>query len=76
MIPNRILNDLKQEERVAILSRGSEIHFHVHSVTDTPEAVRAFASQEGSEVLTTHMRDQAAIQAFVAARERDVGGEG
>jgi hypothetical protein len=76
MIPNHILSDLKPDEGVAILSRGSEIHFHVHPVADTPEAVRAFASREGSEVLTTHMRDQAAIQAFVASRERDVGGEG
>ena len=76
MIPNHILNGLKPDDRVAILSRGSEIHFHVHPVTDTPEAVRAFASREGSDVLTAHMRDQAEIQAFVAARERDVGGEG
>ena len=76
MIPNHVLNDLKPEERVAILSRGSEIHFHVHPVTDTPEAIQAFASREGSEVLTTHMRDPAGIRAFVAARERDLGGEG
>lgn len=76
MIPTCILNNLKSDERVAILSRGSEIHFHVHPVADTPEAIRAFASREGSEVLTTHMRDQAAIRAFVASRERDVGGEG
>ncbi len=75
MIPNHILNDLRPDERVAILSRGSEIHFHVHLVTDTPDAVRAFAAREGSEVLTTHMWDQAAIRAFVADRERDVGGE-
>ena len=54
MIPNHVLNDLKPDERVAILARGSEIHFHVHPATDTPEAVRA----------------------FVAGRERDVGGEG
>lgn len=76
MIPNHVLNDLKPDERVAILSRGSEIHFHVHPATDTPEAVRAFASAQGSEVLTTHMRDKDAIRAFVAGRERDVGGEG
>lgn len=76
MIPNHILNDLTRDQGVAILSRGSEIHFHVHPVTDTPEAVRAFAAREGSEVLTTHMRDRDAIRAFVASRERDVGGEG
>jgi hypothetical protein len=76
MIPNHVLNDLKPDERVAILTRGSEIHFHVHPVTDTPEAVRAYAAREGSVVLTTHMRDHAGIQAFVASRERDVGGEG
>ena len=76
MIPNHVLNDLKPDERVAILSRGSEMHFHVHLAADTPEAVRAFASAEGSEVLATHMRDPDAIRAFVAGRERDVGGEG
>jgi hypothetical protein len=76
MIPNHILNNLKPDERVAILSRGSAIHFHVHPVTDTPEAVRAFAAREGSEVLTTHMRDHAGILAFVADREQDIGGEG
>ena len=76
MIPNHVLNALKPDERVAILSRGSEIHFHVHLVTDTPEAIRAIAEREGSEVLTTHMRDKAGVQAFVASRERDVGGEG
>jgi hypothetical protein len=76
MIPNHVLNDLKPHERVAILARGSEIHFHVHPASDTPEAVRAFASGQGSEVLTTHMRDPDAIRAFVAGRERDVGGEG
>jgi hypothetical protein len=76
MIPNHILNALKPDERIAILSRGSEVHFHIHLVTDTAEAVRARAAAEGSEVLTTHMRDQDAIQAFVASRERDVGGEG
>ncbi|VTT99022.1 unnamed protein product [Gemmataceae bacterium] len=75
MIPNHILNDLRPDERVAILSRGSEVHFHVHPATDTPDAVRAFAAREGSEVLTSHMRDRAAIEAFVADRERDVGGE-
>jgi hypothetical protein len=76
MIPNHILNDLTPDNRVAILSRGGEIHFHVHPSSDTPDAIRAHAAREGSEVLTTHMRDQGAIQAFVAARERDIGGEG
>jgi hypothetical protein len=76
MIPNHVLNDLKPDERVAVLSRGAEIHFHIHPASDTPEAVRSFAAREGSAVLTTHMRDQAEIRAFVASRERDVGGEG
>lgn len=75
MIPTHVLTDLQPEECVAILSRGGEIHFHVHPVTDKPDEIRAFAAVEGSEVLTTHMRDKAAIEAFVASRERDVGGE-
>jgi hypothetical protein len=75
MIPNHVLNDLKPDERVAILSWGGEIHFHVHPAAADPEAVRALAAREGSEVLTTHMRNHAAIRAFVASRERDVGGE-
>lgn len=76
MIPNHLLNNLTADDRIAILARGGEIHFHVHSVTETPEAVRAFAAREGSQVLATHMQDHAAIQALVASRERDVGGEG
>jgi hypothetical protein len=76
MIPTHILTDLKPDERVAVLSRGSELHFHVHPASDTPDTVRAFAEREGSALLTTHMRDQAEIRAFVASRERDVGGEG
>jgi hypothetical protein len=76
MIPNHVLNELTPETRVAILSRGGEIHFHVHPATDDPAAVRAFAEREGSEALATHLSDHAEIQAFVAARERDVGGEG
>ncbi len=76
MIPTHVLAELKPDDRVAILSRGGEIHFHVHPVTDSADAVRAFAAGEGSEVLTTHMQDHAAIAAFVASRERDVGGEG
>jgi hypothetical protein len=76
MIPNHVLDALTHETRVAILSRGGEIHFLVHRATDDPAAVRAFAAREGSDVLTTHMQDHAAIQEFVASRERDVGGEG
>lgn len=75
MIPTHVLTDLKPDERVAVLSRGSEVHFHVHPASDTPEAVRVYAAREGSAVLTTHMRDPAEIRAFVASRERDVGGE-
>jgi hypothetical protein len=76
MIPTHVLSDLQPDECVAILSRGGEIHFHVHPATEKPDAIRAFASAEGSEVLTTHMRDEAAIRVFAASRERDVGGEG
>ena len=76
MIPNHVLNDLTPDARVAILSRGGEIHFLVHQATDDPAAVRELAAREGSEALATHMQDHAAIQEFVASRERDVGGEG
>jgi hypothetical protein len=76
MIPNHVLNDLKPDDRVAILSKGGELRFLVHPVTDDPAAIRADAALDGWEVLATHMRDQDGIQAFVAARERDVGGEG
>ncbi len=76
MIPTYILTELTPDECVAVLSRGGEIHFHVHATGDDPEAIRAFAAREGSEVLATHLRDHAAIRALVASRERDVGGEG
>lgn len=75
MIPTHLLTDLQPDECVAILSRGGEIHFHIHPATDKPDVIRAFAAAEGSEVLTTHMRDNAANRAFIASRERDVGGE-
>ncbi len=76
MIPTHILTDLKSDERVAVLSRGGNIHFHIHPATATPADVRAFAEREGSEVLTTHMHNEDEIREFVAARERDTGGEG
>ena len=76
MIPNHLLNDLTPDDRIAILSRGGEIHFLVHPASDTPEAIDAYAAREGSRVLTTHMSDHDAILEFVASRERDVGGEG
>lgn len=76
MIPTHVLTDLKPDECVAVLSRGGEIHFRVHPTTEDADAIRASAAGEGSEVLATHLRDHAAIRALVAARERDVGGEG
>jgi hypothetical protein len=75
LIPNHIPNALKRDELVAILSRGSKVHFLVHPADDTSETVRALAAEEGSEVLATHLRDHAEILALVASRERDVGGE-
>ena len=75
MIPNHILAELRPDERVAILSRGDEIHFHVHPASAGADTVRAFAAGEGSEVLATHLHDHAEIRAIVASRERDVGGE-
>jgi hypothetical protein len=75
MIPTHVLTDLKPGERVAVLSRGGELHFHVHPAADEPEAVRALAARQGPEVLATHLQDHAAILELVASRERDVGGE-
>jgi len=75
VIPNHIPNNLIPDDRVVIPARGG-IHFLVHPASDDPDVIRAYAEREGSEVLITHMRDQAAILEFVAGRERDVGGEG
>jgi hypothetical protein len=76
MIPNRLLNNLAPEDRIAILTRNGELHFLVHKASDDPAVVEAYADRNGSEVLTTHMQDQGAILEFVASRERDIGGEG
>jgi hypothetical protein len=76
MIPNHVLNDLGPDDRVAILSRGGELQFLVHEATAPAAGIRAAAARDGSEVVATHMRDEAAILELVAGRERDVGGEG
>lgn len=75
MIPTHVLAELQPRERVAILARGRGLHFLVHDVGDEPAKVQEYAARDGSEVLITHMRDKAAILEFVAARERDLGGE-
>ena len=75
MIPTHILHDLRPEDRVAILSHGTELHFLVHDAGDEPAKIREYATRDGSAVLATHMQDKAAILEFVAARERDIGGE-
>jgi len=75
VIPTHVLTDLKPDQRVAVLSRDGEIHFHVHLSSDEPDAVRSLAARDGSEVLATHLKDHAEILALVASRERDVGGE-
>lgn len=75
MIPTHLLNNLAPDDRIAILSRGGEIHFLVHPAGDDPEAIRAHAEREGSAVLRSHLRDRGEILAVVAGRERDVGGE-
>ncbi|MDB5312754.1 MAG: hypothetical protein JWO38_6956 [Gemmataceae bacterium] len=69
MIPDHVPSGLGPDDRVAILSRGGEIH--VHPASDDPSAVRADAEGEGSRVLTTHTRDQQEFLDFVASRERD-----
>lgn len=76
MIPTHLLDNLAPDDRIAILSRGGQIHFHVHPVTDDPAAVRAYAAREGSQVLRSHLRDPEVIREIVAGREADTGGEG
>jgi hypothetical protein len=76
VIPTHLLDNLAPDDRIAILSRGGSIHFHVHPVTDGPAAVRAYAAREGAQVLRSHLRDPEVIRAVVAGREADVGGEG
>ncbi|HEX4613701.1 MAG TPA: hypothetical protein VH092_36300 [Urbifossiella sp.] len=76
MIPNHLLTDLTPDDRIAVLSRGGEIHFLVHPVADDPEVIRAYAEREGSRVLRSHLRDPEVIRAVAAGRERDIGGEG
>lgn len=75
MIPNHILNDLMLDDRIAVLSRGGEIHFLIHPASDRPAQIADYAIREGSQVLKTHLKDHEEILAFVASRERDVGGE-
>ena len=80
MIPSHILDGLGPGDRLAILarggSRGGELHFLVHAASDGRGVILSHASRDGSEVLATHMSDKRAILEFVAARERDIGGEG
>jgi hypothetical protein len=76
VIPNHILNDLTFDDRVAILSRGGEIHLLVHRAASDPAVIRADAAWDGFRVLTTHLRDGVEIQEFVKARGPDIGGEG
>jgi hypothetical protein len=79
MIPIHILNGLGPDNRVAILarrgSRSGELHFHVHAASDGPDELQLHAALDGSEILATHLSDKDAILEFVAARERDLGGE-
>jgi hypothetical protein len=75
MIPTHLLTDLTPNDRIAILSRGGEIHFLKHSDSATPEAIKTYAVTDGSRVLTSHMSDPVKIRAYVASREQDVGGE-
>ena len=76
MIPHHILDDLHPDDRVAILTRSTELHFLVHQVADSAAAIREYAALDGYEVLTTHMQNKAEMSRFAQARERDVGGEG
>ena len=76
MVPNHLLNNLTADDRIAILSRGGEIHFLVHAVSDGADVIEAHAAREGSQVLATHMKDHQEILDYVRSRERDIGGEG
>ena len=79
MIPSHILDGLGPRDRVAILARGGprggELHFLVHAASDGQGVIQLHAARDGSDVLATHMSDKREILEFVAARERDVGGE-
>jgi hypothetical protein len=57
-------------------SGGGELRFLVYPAAESPEDIGATAARQGPEVLSTHLRDHAAIRALVASRERDTGGEG
>jgi hypothetical protein len=76
VIPTHILSELRPGECVAILARRGELSFVVHAASDDAVGIQANADRDGSEVLATHLRDRQEILDFVAARERDVGGEG
>jgi hypothetical protein len=79
MIPSHILDNLGVADRVAILARGGsrgELHFLVHAASDELGVILSHAARDGSEVLATHLSNRGAILEFVAARERDIGGEG
>lgn len=76
MSPNHPLADLASTDRLAVLSRGGELHFLVHPVAADPEEVRAAAKREGAEGLRTHLHDRGEILGIVAGREWDIGGEG
>lgn len=75
MIPNHILDDLRPDQRVSILTRVGELHFFVHRASTSRSEIQDYANRDGSEILATHLQDKEAILAFVAARENDIGGE-
>ena len=62
MIPTHVLTDLASDEFVAILARKGEVHFYVHTALADADAIRAFAQDEGSEVVASHLRDHDAIR--------------
>ncbi|HVK10600.1 MAG TPA: hypothetical protein VM597_17670 [Gemmataceae bacterium] len=76
MIPTHLLTGLGPDERIAVLTRAGGLLFHVHPASARPDAIEAYAAREGARVLATHLADADAIQALVASREGDVGGEG
>lgn len=76
MIPNHILDGLGPDDRVAVLAHQGELWFAVHRPADAVEDIRKNAAREGAEVIATHLQNKNDILELVAARERDVGGEG
>jgi hypothetical protein len=57
MIPQRILDALGPDDRVAVLTRGGELRFLVHPAAVDRAPRRTTTGRDGNEVVPTHVRD-------------------